>query len=634
MDLNGDGLEDFLLHSPRNESNEDPNGLFRIFINEAGVLIDRTDQLLIGSLNHFTMPRQYLFADFNGDGSLDIFLDSHGLEISQPFPGEQNELILSNGDGTWSVTEGNLPALTDFSHGSSIGDLDSDGDIDILVNNLGGQDELFDERGFPVSYYVLINDGSGVFTRNIELLAHLCSETVYGSDFDPGHCSHFWTQVIDANGDGHMDLYLGEDYDYDGGPPDQRLGFIVLNNGDGSFGLPVPNSLPESLNGGRGVPQDVFVLDINNDGLDDLLAEDTDLFNETPVNENQWNVLISNGDGTFRDETALRIPYVQPSLRERLYVEIQVVDFDEDGFRDIIFQRHPPDYDGTQELWLTVFLNDGEGFFRELPRSDFPFAPTIKFTGIDLRADDNGLDFIDYNFFEETEATVIRSIRGYGPNFEGDSGSDRLVGGARDEQFEGAGGDDELLGGAGNDSLLGGAGNDSLRGEGGRDTLRGDAGSDEIDGGAGADYAVFALGAGNYQVSGDVESATVTEITSGDSDSLTNIEYLNFSDSEIYLADEAGFSLVTSTLYIPALDAGELGKYRVHLKVSSLDPLQFQIDSVAEINAGATAISHLEGDVLFLPSVQVDEFSYSLQLRLIEGSSPITLELSAASITD
>ena len=76
--------------------------------------------------------REAVIADFNGDGIDDFFIADHGLD-TQPFPGAQNMLVMSSPNGLQNVSTTHIPQITDMSHGAAGGDLDGDGDIDVVI---------------------------------------------------------------------------------------------------------------------------------------------------------------------------------------------------------------------------------------------------------------------------------------------------------------------------------------------------------------------------------------------------------------------------------------------------------------------------------------------------------------------
>lgn len=88
-------------------------------------------------------------------------------------------------------------------------------------------------------------------------------------------------------------------------------------------------------------------------------------------------------------------------------------------------------------------------------------------------------------------------------------------------------------GGAGNDALDGGAGNDSLYGGDGDDTLDGGEGADLLYGGAGIDTAIYSGSLGDFTLTKGTDSWAI--VKSDESDSLINIERLQFADTNLAL---------------------------------------------------------------------------------------------------
>ena len=80
---------------------------------------------------------------------------------------------------------------------------------------------------------------------------------------------------------------------------------VLLNDGTGHFSE-LPGALPPKPFGPDAIGLDPTPLDINGDGRPDLVIGYT---KGNPFYLGRWiQVLINNGDGTFRDETASRLP--------------------------------------------------------------------------------------------------------------------------------------------------------------------------------------------------------------------------------------------------------------------------------------------------------------------------------------
>ena len=126
-----------------------------------------------------------------------------------------------------------------------------------------------------------------------------------------------------------------------------------------------------------------------------------------------------------------------------------------------------------------------------------------------------------------------------GDSFDGLGGNDYISGGGGPDAIAGGAGDDTLDGGDGDDVLQGGAGDDKIFGGTGDDDIMGDAGSDTIDGGAGTDVVRFEGRAADYSFAGGGNGEIlVTETASGDTDTLTNVEDITFTDSDVLLVGD------------------------------------------------------------------------------------------------
>ncbi|MCI0514809.1 VCBS repeat-containing protein, partial [candidate division KSB1 bacterium] len=81
------------------------------------------------------------WGDYDHDGDLDLFVAN--LNVST-FQDNNNFLYANNGDGTFTkITEGVMVNDGSISYGSSWGDYDNDGDLDLFVANFHGDNFLY-----------------------------------------------------------------------------------------------------------------------------------------------------------------------------------------------------------------------------------------------------------------------------------------------------------------------------------------------------------------------------------------------------------------------------------------------------------------------------------------------------------
>ncbi len=121
------------------------------------------------------------WGDFDNDGDLDLFVTN---TTNGPFPGNNDFLYENNGDGSFTkITSGSIVNDGARSEGSSWGDYDNDGDLDLYVANEGPK-------------FLYRNDGNRIFTRITT------GAIAIDTGISRGTC---WA---DYNNDGALDLFV------------------------------------------------------------------------------------------------------------------------------------------------------------------------------------------------------------------------------------------------------------------------------------------------------------------------------------------------------------------------------------------------------------------------------------------
>jgi len=570
FDINGDGRDD--LGFTASQDTFDANLPFQLWTaNQSGTMDNSTPVLIEGPVPVGGRGfRQIIPADFNGDGRLDLFLESSGQEpgcpdncVPEDHPGSQNSLLLSNNDGKLTnVTTTHLPQYMDFSHGSSVADFDGDGDVDIWVNNVGASN-----LQYPTFSYLLHNDGQGHFSVAADIGSanppDISDLKGFNGILPEGSYSlNQWTLALDADGDNDVDMNWmriahGEEV------PRPYYNQMLINDGTGRFEFLPGNAYPSPgcgpspnqwdpeicLHDPMPITAESYTYDFNLDGLQDMVL--MQIIHETVDPDEYWDdedgeerthmqLLISNGDGTFRDESAER--FVHPSVE--VVWSFHLHDFDNDGQMDII--------SNFEMVTNAIYMNDGEGYFRFLAEDWIQLGGLFAVLDVD---GDGGSDFVEPG---QNGLLLTKMKQPYGPKLDGTSEDDRLIGGAHDNVYRGLAGNDVLDGGLGDDDLDGGEGDDELIGGKGDEWLTPGPGSNKVDGGPGRDLVEYELAMGDVEILPD----EVTFISNGNksvNDQVQNTEYALFTDAATPLPTSsqsaiASLNGVAGLWYDPSLD--------------------------------------------------------------------------------
>jgi hypothetical protein len=363
-DFNGDGLAD-VVYATANSGSRSTFAMQFVLNRGRGRFVDGASRLFIGPVPRTQGGGRLVIADFNNDGRPDVYYADSGAEAAPNPPGYHDTLVLSTRDGKLVDATANIPQQSDFTHSAAAADVNGDGSIDLFVGNLGGNAGY---SGNCCSIQIWLNDGTGHFRVASGLLP---------PEIEDGNQNSFTASAFaDVNGDGHPDLILGGSHGCTNGLAPRNPSQVLLNDGSGHFHV-LAGAMPPKPFGPTTETLDIKPVDLNHDGHVDLVVAST---NAPPHATDCYSdayrgrivqILIGNGDGTFRDETATRLPQNTHGQSFDYVKNLTLADLNGDGAPDILTETVvPPDGDAVDDA---AYLNDGNGSFRRLP-GGYPFS--------------------------------------------------------------------------------------------------------------------------------------------------------------------------------------------------------------------------------------------------------------------
>ncbi len=254
MDFDNDGLSDVLLAG---------NHGARLYKNTGGMNLKEVTKAsgIDGALDSMAG----IWGDYNNDGLIDLYLVNYKDKFGKPL---SNQLYQNLGKGKFKdVTKQMNLVDSDLSSSASWADFDGDGDLDLFVANYGEiwveggnaihgrseRDRLYRNDGGQF-VDVTVQAGVGGTKHQTEELLKIDENTLAanrGFTFQP-----VW---FDFNNDNLVDLYISQDF---------GTGQLYKNNGNGTFSNVTRRMGLNVYGTGMGVS----VMDVNQDGFWDLFV--------------------------------------------------------------------------------------------------------------------------------------------------------------------------------------------------------------------------------------------------------------------------------------------------------------------------------------------------------------------------
>ena len=274
---------------------------------------DVTQESGLGSYIKGIQGHGAAWGDVDADGRPELYIGTFHYADTPP------NLLLRNRNGQFVVDENSALRISTRATGVLFADFDNDGDLDLYVASMPGPkgSRLAERVGHPIAGCSLFqNSGEGNF-ENISQNNGACPLAFGGRS----------ACVLDYNGDGLLDLLVGEDplKGYNGSPTHSSR--LFRNDGDLQFtDVSAEAGLPPGT-AGLGVAS----ADLNHDGWPDIFLAST-LANV---------LLINDGRGRFHEPPALRKQFAWPQAKgDNMVCGVAIGDVNNDRLPDIVIGQH------------------------------------------------------------------------------------------------------------------------------------------------------------------------------------------------------------------------------------------------------------------------------------------------------
>ena len=364
-DLNGDSLPDLIFANGGNYSEPGTLEGSRVFLNNGGdQRFTEISKEVFGEEKYYA--RVIKTADLNQDGNMDFLI---GATFQH-----QSQLYLGMGEGKFQkVTTTHLPQKEASIGDLEFGDVDQDGDLDVMLVDWGPGSNMSNSGGTTLLW---LNDGSGKFTdvtesQMPEMLIQFSWELDfidYDNDFDldvaisckrcgnsllfendgngvfmnkrrafPAYTNNYEFEPMDVNKDGFLDLITINDGEIVDQISWSRREHIFLNDSAKRFLDATAQLWPDSANIGED-DNNIAFLDYDSDGDADFLVSSL---------TGEDRLQINDGDGNF----SLAQPVLEGKATPHT-LSLVLSDLNRDGKLDIVMGQG----EGRENIEERIFI--------------------------------------------------------------------------------------------------------------------------------------------------------------------------------------------------------------------------------------------------------------------------------------
>ena len=311
-DMDGDGNNDIVFANGQGYATNGGTLAQQMYLGDgAGNFSNASGALNVANLN----AKMAIAEDFDNDGDLDLMF---AQTSTWPSPTKKGVLLLNQGgvqggtEGVFADASANLPNINLCSFSVAAGDVDNDGDLDVVFTDGG----TF--GGAPSQARLYLNNGSAVFT----------DATAARLPADLYNCQD--VTLFDYNGDWHIDIALS------GKGATNKRGRLYINDGTGHFSI--DTSMDQV---GSGNTYEIDWGDLDGDGDWDAAVQSISGTSEGWARNNGVNTAMN------------KVTFPSPNGNDDN--EMACFDYDLDGDLDVLV--------GNLNFREKLYQNNGSGVF-------------------------------------------------------------------------------------------------------------------------------------------------------------------------------------------------------------------------------------------------------------------------------